>query len=83
MVKANGSSFKTSPQVSPAVRQAPDSATSMSEGRATSGQPSVSVVVPKAKPTPLEGLEVTEFEATLPIEIYGELFTDRGNGAES
>jgi hypothetical protein len=31
--------------------------------------------VPRHEPLP--GVQVTEFEATLPIEIYGELFPDR------
>ena len=38
-------------------------------------QPLVDVVKAKAAHS-FPGVEVTEFEATLPIEIYGELFKD-------
>ena len=43
----------------------------------TSHRPSA-LHAPKTKVAhSLPGVEVTEFEATLPLEIYGELFTDR------
>ena len=48
------------------------------DGATPSSQRPVPVQVPRAKATELlPGVEVTEFEATLPIEIYAELFKDR------
>jgi hypothetical protein len=51
-------------------------------GPAPKGAPAgSSAVKPSREPAgtrePLPGVQVTEFEATLPIEMYGELFKDR------
>ena len=41
-----------------------------------SRRPGAAIVSKGKAAHPIPGVEVTEFEATLPIEIYGELFKD-------
>ena len=77
---------QSNPQVPLAGREVARSARTLPEGRRPGGQPLGSSVAHKVRPQQsdlLEGVEVTEFEATLPIEMYGELFKHHSSGDDS
>ena len=63
-----------------------DSARTLPQGRRAGGQPLGSSVAHNARRPEndlLACVEVTVFEATLPIEMYGELFKHHRGGEES